>query len=189
MLEKSSAFQPSSNQLLRLNQECTERKRLKATFAVCSTVNGGWSSWSSWSECHPRCSKAGQKRTRACTNPAPMNGGQNCLGPAQQKMDCNIGCPGEFLEFIISSTHEERKPILAEPSPCQPAGLRVLLFVALQPVTSPEDYLTCKRAERCLFSSSCGSSRRANDRRVGFAHRERRYYRCDRREKTLSLDL
>lgn len=63
-------------------------------------VNGGWSSWSSWSECHSRCAKGGQKRTRTCTNPAPMNGGQPCLGPSQQKMDCNSGCSGESPEFI-----------------------------------------------------------------------------------------
>ena len=65
---------------------------------VLFTVNGGWSSWSAWSECHTRCAKGGQKRTRSCTNPAPMNGGQPCLGPAQQKNDCNTNCqPGEFL--------------------------------------------------------------------------------------------
>lgn len=30
-----------------------------------------------------------------------MNGGQSCLGPSQQKMDCNTACPGESLESII----------------------------------------------------------------------------------------
>ncbi|TGZ50699.1 Netrin receptor UNC5B [Temnothorax longispinosus] len=62
------------------------------TVLILGVVNGGWSSWSSWSECHSRCAKGGQKRTRTCTNPAPMNGGQPCLGPSQQKMDCNSGC-------------------------------------------------------------------------------------------------
>ena len=58
-------------------------------------MKGGWSAWSAWSECHSRCAKGGQKRTRTCTNPAPMNGGQPCMGPSQQKMDCNIACPGK----------------------------------------------------------------------------------------------
>lgn len=58
-------------------------------------MKGGWSAWSAWSECHSRCAKGGQKRTRTCTNPAPMNGGQTCMGPSTQKMDCNIACPGE----------------------------------------------------------------------------------------------
>lgn len=99
------------------------RKHLHLTTYICQSffftlnknfywfqlVNGGWSSWSSWSECHSRCAKGGQKRTRTCTNPAPMNGGQPCLGPSQQKMDCNSGCSGESLEFIIRARKNARK--------------------------------------------------------------------------------
>lgn len=48
-------------------------KRLSEPVSLTVYVNGGWSSWSSWSECHSRCAKGGQKRTRTCTNPAPMN--------------------------------------------------------------------------------------------------------------------
>ncbi|KAK0079336.1 hypothetical protein PV326_008800, partial [Microctonus aethiopoides] len=68
-------------------------KRLSAPASITVYVNGGWSAWSSWSECHSRCAKGGQRRTRTCTNPAPMNDGQPCLGPAVQKMDCNSACP------------------------------------------------------------------------------------------------
>ncbi|XP_008558057.1 netrin receptor UNC5B-a isoform X2 [Microplitis demolitor] len=68
-------------------------KRLSAPATITVYVNGGWSAWSAWSECHSRCAKGGQKRTRTCTNPAPINDGQPCLGPAVQKMDCNAACP------------------------------------------------------------------------------------------------
>ncbi|XP_043526153.1 netrin receptor UNC5C-like isoform X3 [Frieseomelitta varia] len=68
-------------------------KRLSEPVSLTVYVKGGWSAWSAWSECHSRCAKGGQKRTRTCTNPAPMNGGQPCMGPSQQKMDCNIACP------------------------------------------------------------------------------------------------
>ncbi|CAB0017631.1 unnamed protein product [Nesidiocoris tenuis] len=60
----------------------------------CQWMNGGWSSWSSWSECNARCGRGVQKRSRTCTNPAPLNGGKPCQGTAQQKDDCTSYCPG-----------------------------------------------------------------------------------------------
>lgn len=47
-------------------------------------VNGGWSSWSPWSI----CSGGTRTRTRTCTNPAPANGGANCVGSATESQSC-----------------------------------------------------------------------------------------------------
>ncbi|XP_058801895.1 netrin receptor UNC5C isoform X2 [Phymastichus coffea] len=77
-------------------------KRQSDPASITVYVNGGWSSWSAWSECHSRCAKGGQKRTRTCTNPAPMNGGQPCLGAAQQKNDCNTNCQPEEMETFTN---------------------------------------------------------------------------------------
>ncbi|XP_031367426.1 netrin receptor UNC5C-like isoform X2 [Apis dorsata] len=78
-------------------------KRLSEPVSLTVYVKGGWSAWSAWSECHSRCAKGGQKRTRTCTNPAPMNGGQTCMGPSTQKMDCNIACPAGTMEEFTNT--------------------------------------------------------------------------------------
>ncbi len=57
-------------------------------------VDGGWSAWSAWSACTASCGGGTQSQTRTCTNPAPANGGANCVGLASQSQACNTqGCP------------------------------------------------------------------------------------------------
>ncbi|XP_046750181.1 netrin receptor UNC5B-like isoform X1 [Diprion similis] len=79
-------------------------KRLSDPASLTVYVNGGWSSWSAWSECNSRCGKGGQKRTRKCTNPSPLNGGDNCKGPSTQTNDCNTVCPAGAIEDQFTNT-------------------------------------------------------------------------------------
>ena len=58
-------------------------------------VNGGYTAYGDWSACSADCGGGTQTRSRTCTNPAPANGGADCVGDSSETRDCNTqGCPG-----------------------------------------------------------------------------------------------
>jgi len=48
-----------------------------------------WSQWSEWATC---CGGEQQSRMRTCTNPAPSNGGADCVGDDKQKRPIGEKC-------------------------------------------------------------------------------------------------
>ena len=58
-------------------------------------ADGGYTEFGDWSECSEICGQGTQNRTRTCTNPAPANGGADCVGEAHQNRSCvENDCPG-----------------------------------------------------------------------------------------------
>ena len=59
------------------------------------SVGGNWTDWTVWSSCSQTCGDGQMTRGRFCVNPRPANGGQDCVGAAEEQQTCNIGnCPG-----------------------------------------------------------------------------------------------
>ncbi|KAK1892091.1 Complement component C7 [Dissostichus eleginoides] len=47
-------------------------------------IDGIWACWSAWSS----CSGVKRSRSRSCSNPAPQNAGQQCIGEPTETSDC-----------------------------------------------------------------------------------------------------
>ncbi|GFU99567.1 hemicentin-1 [Trichonephila clavipes] len=58
--------------------EGTSQERKECDLQPLCPVNGQWSEWSDWSECSVTCGKGDRMRRRACDNPRPEHGGQDC---------------------------------------------------------------------------------------------------------------
>lgn len=63
-------------------------------------IDGGWSEWTQ-SECSAVCGEGTAKQTRTCTNPAPQNGGADCVGESEKTVKCKTDCTLYILILIF----------------------------------------------------------------------------------------
>ncbi|KAL5265386.1 hypothetical protein ACHWQZ_G006189 [Mnemiopsis leidyi] len=75
-------------------------------FLQCDGVaDGGFTEFGDWSECSEFCGAGTQTRTRTCTNPAPANGGADCVGDATETRTCKLkDCP----EFSLMNANGDK---------------------------------------------------------------------------------
>ena len=52
-------------------------------------VHGGWSEWDEYGSCTLECGGGTETRTRECSNPMPLYGGDDCVGELSETKSCN----------------------------------------------------------------------------------------------------
>ena len=61
------------------------------------TVHGNWAQWSEMGDCSADCGDGIKTRTRTCSSPVPLFGGNTCEGGDTEEESCKITeCPGKF---------------------------------------------------------------------------------------------
>ncbi|XP_013414532.1 SCO-spondin [Lingula anatina] len=120
-------------------------------------INGQWGEWCCiWSECSTTCGGGQRTRTRQCSNPAPANGGADCVGSSIEEEMCNSQpCPidggwsswSEWGGCNALGCFQTRTRTCTEPPP-QHGGKDCLGFAT--------DYKSCK--SYCCLGSYMPSS-------------------------------
>ncbi|XP_035826112.1 SCO-spondin-like [Aplysia californica] len=61
---------------------------------ILCVVDGNWGSWGAWATCSVTCATGSTTRARACDDPAPLNGGNYCVGDQDETTSCTLSpCP------------------------------------------------------------------------------------------------
>uniref|UniRef100_A0A182UFB2 Ig-like domain-containing protein n=1 Tax=Anopheles melas TaxID=34690 RepID=A0A182UFB2_9DIPT len=80
-------------------------KRVSDPVPITVYVDGGWSSWGPWTDC--KClghGKQGQKRTRVCNSPVPMNNGAHCKGASTESTPDCLPCSEMPTEYFANES-------------------------------------------------------------------------------------
>ena len=77
------------------------------TYKLFLSVHGNWTTWSEWSTtCNRPCNNGTLVRTRTCTEPIPMFGGDDCTGEPKDTRLCNTHpCPSKWIFLLKINKH------------------------------------------------------------------------------------
>ncbi|XP_074841635.1 SCO-spondin-like [Carettochelys insculpta] len=127
---------------------CTcQHGQLNCSFSLCP-LDGGFAPWSPWSPCSVSCGGLGHMtRARACTSPAPANGGKDCVGPRTETKYCQApDCPAVPTEPVPSVPGEGSEEGFSLWSPWSPCS---------KTCTDPAAPATKTRTRACGGGANC----------------------------------
>ncbi len=58
------------------------------SIVVSFLVDGSFGEWEAWGKCDAQCGNGNRERIRKCNNPAPQNGGKDCVGSDRERDAC-----------------------------------------------------------------------------------------------------
>lgn len=144
-----------------------------STIPDTTVVNGGWSAYSPHGPCNRNCGGGVKWKSRTCTNPAPKNGGNTCVGESVSfYASCNMqACPIGSISFRA----EQCKARAPTSSPtldssyackliCNIPGVRTANFGGVQDGTSFYDSICVKGVLRKVGCDKVMDSGTVSDR-------------------------
>ncbi|CAG4976846.1 unnamed protein product [Colias eurytheme] len=90
-------------------------KRISESATLTVYVNGGWSAWGAWTQCRCNGRVSGQRRTRTCTEPHPLNGGAPCQGQSVQKTSECVLCQSDGYNMDLQIYDNTQQLLIASP--------------------------------------------------------------------------
>ncbi|XP_068091514.1 SCO-spondin-like isoform X2 [Hyperolius riggenbachi] len=88
----------------------SDREEQPCNLYPCSE-SGNWSSWSSWTDCTKSCGEGVRSRSRTCSNPSPLGGGDFCEGASTEVESCQLEpCPEMNCSDIADSMYSSCGP-------------------------------------------------------------------------------
>ncbi|ETN67894.1 hypothetical protein AND_000278 [Anopheles darlingi] len=110
-------------------------KRVSEPVPITVFVDGGWSAWGPWTDCKcPGHPKQGQKRTRTCNSPVPLNSGAPCAGPSTETTPDCLPCSAgrwstwsEWSECAVDCTQTRQRSCMGGLAPVAPLASSMMV--------------------------------------------------------------